>query len=305
MTYLLIAVGLIALIGGGTLLVSHAVTLASRLGLSATVIGATVVGIGTSLPELLVSVQAALSGATDIALGNVIGSNTANILLIFGISLVIGGGMRVARSDRGDVIWMAGAALALIPVFWLGTVSRSIGVIALIAVIGFILIALKRTDSGQTKMPGMPDHGYPRIIIGLLTGIALLVLGADWLITGATGLARAFGLSEAVIGLTVVAIGTSLPELATSITAAVKRQTGIALGNVIGSNIFNVLGILGFTALIMPIPVAPRFLMVDLPVMLIATCAIALPAWFGWRVGRVFGSVLLISYCAYLSMTVS
>ncbi|MBB5515833.1 cation:H+ antiporter [Rubricella aquisinus] len=299
MTFVLIAVGLAALIAGGALLVSSAVSLAARWGLPPAVIGATVVGIGTSLPELLVSVQAALAGSPDIALGNVVGSNTANILLILGVSLVIGGAFRVQADARADLMWMGAAALALLPVFWLGTVDRIAGMIGLAAAAGFVLMAIRRAPD---QVPAVPTQGPWRIAGGLLAGIVALVLGADWLITGATVLAREVGLSEAVIGLTVIAIGTSLPELATSITAAIKRQAGIAFGNVIGSNIFNVFGILGATALISPIPVAPRFLTVDLPVMLAATALIAVPALLGWRIGRLFGLGLLVSYAAYIGV---
>ncbi len=298
MDLLLLLLGLAGLFLGGEALVRGAVGIAHRLAMPPLLIGLTVVGFGTSTPELLVSVDSALRGVPDIAIGNVVGSNIGNILLILGLSAVIWP-IRVSGTTlRRDSAVMVAAALALIPVFWLGAMGRSAGLVLVIALAAYLAWAYIQQGTGA---PG--DTAAPRPIwqsfLWVVVGLAALMLGARFLVDGAVAIARTAGISEAFIGLTIVAIGTSLPELATSLIAAFRRQSEIAIGNIVGSNIFNVLGILGVTALIAPIPVAPRFLTFDLPVMIAASLVLA-ALLMRASMGRLVGIALLVSYAVYV-----
>jgi len=303
---LLIFAGLLGLFLGGEALVRGASGMAVRLGLSPLLIGLTVVGFGTSMPELLVSVDAALKGVPGIAIGNVVGSNIANILLILGLSALFWP-MAAAGGMRREPVAMLAAGLVLVPLFWTGTVGRLAG-LALVAGLAAYLVAAFRTPAAAPPAATAPADVAPMTVPGalLFTGLGLvaLVAGARFLVDGAVGLARGAGLSEAFIGLSVVAVGTSLPELATSLVAALRRQSALAIGNVVGSNIFNVLGILGATALIAPVPVEARFLTFDLPVMLAASAVLAGLLWRGAAVGRLAGAALLAAYGVYLASAV-
>ncbi|MFW5834461.1 MAG: calcium/sodium antiporter, partial [Pseudomonadota bacterium] len=268
MNAILLLVGLVGLFAGGEALVRGAVGIARRLAIPPLLIGLTVVGFGTSTPELVVSIDAALRNAPDIALGNVVGSNIANILLIVGLSAIVWP-IRVSGATLGrDTGVMLAAAIILLPLFWLDSLNRMAGAALLIALAGFILWAYLAPGEEEATGGAEPSMHIGRALVWVAGGLAALMVGADLLVEGAVGIARSLGISEAFIGLTVVAVGTSLPELATSLIAAFRRHSEIAIGNVVGSNIFNVLGILGATALIAPIPVAPRFLAFDLPVMI-------------------------------------
>jgi len=298
----LAAAGLIALFAGGEWLVRGAVALAARLGLPTLVISLTVVGFGTSMPELLVSLRAALAGQPDIALGNVVGSNTANILLIIGLSALIAPMRGWDNSVKRDAIVMVGAALAALVLVQFGRIGLSSGLL-MVAFLGVYLsacyIAGKMTeDAGAFEEA--PDISAPWMAIYLVAGLAVLFLGAEAMVRGASGLARTFGISEAVIGLTVVAVGTSLPELATSLVAAFRRHSDIAIGNVVGSNIFNIFGILGMTAVVTPVGVAGNFARFDVPVMLGASLVFAVMLIAGKSIGRRFAILLLAGYGAYL-----
>jgi cation:H+ antiporter len=276
--------------------------LARRMNLSPMVIGLTVVGFGTSAPELLVSVQAALAGQPGLAIGNVLGSNIANILLILGTSAAIAALVIPLRSVWRDL----GIMLLATAMVWFmlldGTISRFDGIVLVFGLIGFLASAFLLGE------PEVPDEdtvpsSLPLAIVMTLGGLVALVIGARLLVDSASEIARTFGVSEAVIGLTVVAVGTSLPELATSVIAALRRQTDIAVGNVIGSNIFNVLAILGITALIAPVPADPRFASVDM--VWVAGASVLLVAMaFGLRgVPRWAGFALLATYAAYVGLT--
>ena len=296
MDLLLVAAGLVLLFAGGESLVRGASALAARLGMAPALIGLTVVGFGTSLPELLVSVQAALRGAPDIAMGNVVGSNSANILLIAGLAAVLSPIAARSLSMGRDTLWMLGAALAVLVPAWLGLVSRPLGIALVLGLALYLTLAIRNATDGDETPPSLT---LARTLLALGLGLAALVGGAHFLVTGSVGLARAAGLSEAFIGLTIVAVGTSLPELATTIVAALRRQSAIAIGNVVGSNIFNVLGILGLTALITPVPVADRFLTFDVPVM-IAASALLVVSLRAPTLGRLWGVALLAAYGAYV-----
>ena len=290
--------GLIALFVGGEALVRGAVGIARKLAMSPLLIGLTVVGFGTSTPELLVSVDAAWRGSPDIAVGNIVGSNIGNILLILGVTALISPiVIRGATLARDSAIMLA-AALLLVPMFWLGQIGRPAGALLVAGLAGFLLWAYLQPGEAPEADDTPPLPAW-QSVLWVALGLAGLMLGARFLVDGAVNIARGFGVSEAFIGLTIVAVGTSLPELATSLIAALRRQSAIAIGNVVGSNIFNVLGILGATALVAPIPVAPRFLAFDLPVMIGATLALVVMLRAG-RIGRLMGVVLLLAYAAYV-----
>ncbi|MDO5757560.1 MAG: calcium/sodium antiporter [Rhodobacterales bacterium] len=301
MEFIYILAGLIGLFFGGEALVRGSVGLAVRLAISPLLIGLTVVGFGTSTPELLVSLKAALSGAPDIALGNVIGSNIANILLIVGLTALVWPIRVLGQTLRRDVGVMVAAALLLVPMLAMGEIGRAAGVI-LIAFLAIYLVwaYLAPGDAAPTD-PDMPE---PMAILPaalwITIGLIGLIVGAQLLVIGAVEIARSFGMSEAFIGLSIVAVGTSLPELATSVVAAFRRQSEIAIGNVVGSNIFNILGILGVTSVISPITVAPRFLTFDLPVTIGASVLLAVLLLTRPRIGRIMGLILLAGYFTYI-----
>jgi cation:H+ antiporter len=301
--YLMVAAGLVALFLGGDWLVRGAVAIAKRLGLAPLLIGLTVVGFGTSTPELLVSVDAALRGVPDIAIGNVVGSNIANVLLILGLTAVIWPITISGATLRRDCAVMVAAALALVPLFALGEMGRVAG-LALVTGLGLFL-AWAYLHPGDADVPEeVAVEGPPQPLwkpIGwVVLGLVALMLGARWLVDGSVTIARGYGISEAFIGLTIVAVGTSLPELATSLIAAFRRHSEIALGNVVGSNIFNILGILGITAVVSPIPVAGRFLSFDLPVMIGVSLVLTALLLLRPSIGRVMGAALLAAYVAYV-----
>lgn len=301
MEYIYIVAGLIGLFFGGEALVRGSVGIAKRLGMSSLLIGLTVVGFGTSTPELLVSVQAALDDVPAIAIGNIVGSNIANILLIGGLTCLVWP-IRVSGATlKRDAGVMIAAAMVLVPIFMTGQIGRLTGFLLLAGLIGYLVWAyLQPGDAAEDDVDGAVPKSIPVSVMWVAGGLVVLIFGARFLVTGATNIARDFGLSEAFIGLTIVAVGTSLPELATSIIAAFRKQSEIAIGNIVGSNIFNVLGILGVTALIAPIPVEARFLTFDLPVMIAASVLFAVLLLTRPIVGRVLGVGLLILYVVYV-----
>ena len=299
MEFVFLLGGLAALFMGGEALVRGSVGIATRLAISPLVIGLTVVGFGTSTPELLVSVDAALRGVPDIAIGNVVGSNIGNILLIVGVTALVWPIRVMGDTLRRDTGIMVVAALVLIPVFWSGQIDRAAGAVMVAGLIGFLLWAyLRPGSSGDSAVgPAMPIW---QGVLWVAVGLAALMVGARFLVDSAVQIARGFGVSEAFIGLTIVAVGTSLPELATSVIAALRRQSEIAIGNIVGSNIFNILGILGVTALITPIPVASRFLAFDLPIMIAASVVLAALLLSRPRLGRGIGIAFLAAYVGYV-----
>lgn len=300
MDWLFLFGGLLGLFAGGEALVRGAVEIARRLAISPLLIGLTVVGFGTSTPELLVSVDAALRGVPDIAIGNIVGSNIGNILLIVGLSALIWP-IRVTGSTlRRDTAVMVLAALALIPLFWVGLMGRLSGTLLVTGLIGYLVWAYLKPGAKSVDDDPAPMRPIWQAALWVAVGLAALMVGARFLVDGAVNIARGYGISEAFIGVSIVAVGTSLPELATSLIAAFRRQSEIAIGNIVGSNIFNVLGILGVTALIAPITVAGRFLSFDLPVMIVASLVLTgLLVWWS-RIGRLTGMGLLLAYVAYI-----
>lgn len=312
-TILLLIAGLGLLIVGAEILVRGAARLAAVAGISPLVIGLTVVAFGTSSPELAVSVQSALAGQADIALGNVIGSNIFNVLFILGASAAIIPLVVAQQLVRLDVPLMIGISL-LVFLFGLnGRIDRLEGAALVAGVIAYTLLSVwqSRKESQEIQLEYASEFGQtgPRrarqLIVDLLrvvSGLALLILGARWLVDGAVGLAESLGLSELIIGLTIVAAGTSMPEVATSLVAAVRGERDIAVGNVVGSNIFNLLAVLGLTSLVAPsgVPVPAAALAFDLPVM-IAVAFACLPIFFtGFRVARWEGWLFLTYYALYV-----
>ncbi len=301
MDYLYVLVGLVGLFLGGEALVRGSVGIARRLAIPPLLIGLTVVGFGTSTPELLVSADAALRGVPDIAVGNIVGSNIANILLIVGLSALVWPIRVMGGTLKRDIAVMAAAAVVLIPIFASGEMGRLTGVMLVIALAAYLVWAYLQPGEAAEEEADLPSPAS--ILVSgcwVIGGLLALMFGARFLIDGAVSIARDHGISEAFIGLTIVAVGTSLPELATSLIAALRRQSEIAIGNIVGSNIFNVLGILGITAIIAPIPIAARFLSFDLPVMIACTVVLAALLLVRPVVGRLTGGVMLASYVGYV-----
>jgi cation:H+ antiporter len=299
--YIYVVAGLIGLFFGGEALVRGSVGIARRMAISPLLIGLTVVGFGTSTPELLVSVNAALSGVADIAVGNIVGSNIANILLIVGLSAMVWPITVMGATLRRDTAVMVAAALALIPIFAMGLIGRPAGLALVVALVGYLVWAFMQPgDVEEEDSSASPLTSVIVSVLWVVGGLVALMFGARFLVDGAVSIARGYGISEAFIGLTIVAVGTSLPELATSLIAAFRRQSEIAIGNIIGSNIFNVLGILGVTALITPVPVAPRFLTFDLPVMIAVSLVLTALLLARSVIGRGIGFILLAGYFVYV-----
>ena len=309
--WLQLAAGLLLLLAGGEALVRGSVAVATRLGLSPLVIGLTLVGLGTSAPELVACIEAALIGAPGLAVGNIVGSNIANILLILGISALLLPVATKREAFTRDGAVLAATTIVFVAVVTLaGAVGRGTG-IAFLALLAAYLVwtyvterrapdaaGVRYAEEAEEVMPrGMPLWAALAFAVG---GIAAVVFGADLLVRGAIEIAREVGLSETVIGLTLVAVGTSLPELATSIVAAARRHTDVAFGNVVGSNIFNVLGIAGATAIVAPFDVPAEVLRLDIWVMLATVALLAVFAVTGWRISRREGAVLLLAYVGYL-----
>ncbi len=298
---LFIVLGLLGLYGGGTLFVGAAGALARRLGMSALMVGLTVVAVGTSLPELIVSLGAATTGRSEIALGNVIGSNIANIGLILGISgLILPLAVHV-RVLRRELPIMVGVSVLMLVLALNGSLSRLDGGIligGLVAFLAWTVISARRetveVDAGDTAS----DAPQWLLLLSLIGGLMLLLVAARLTVDGATSVARAFGVSELVIGITLVAVGTSLPELVTSITAALQKQSDIAVGNVVGSNIFNLLGILGTTALVSPVPVAPGVVRID-GVLMVGFSVLLLPFLLDRKLGKLEALLFLVLYLGY------
>ncbi len=310
MSILFILAGFLLLLAGGEALVRGSVAIATKMGVSKLVIGLTLVGFGTSAPELVTSIQAALSGASGIAIGNVIGSNIANILLIIGASALLFPMVCPREAILRDGMVMAAVTGLFVLACFVGVLNAVTGIIllTLLALYLGLTFYIEKQEKGQagemreheTEAHPTPFKSVPLNLLITCGGMALLVLGANMLVQGATELAKGLGVSDAVIGLTVVAVGTSLPELATSIMAAIKKQSDVALGNVIGSNIFNILAILGITSLVKPIPVPQEVLNFDVWVMVAASAALLVFAFSGKIISRVEGGILLGAYVAYI-----
>ncbi|MEO9649321.1 MAG: calcium/sodium antiporter [Roseobacter sp.] len=309
MPWLLSGLGLLILLLAGDSLVKGAVNLSLRLGVPALIVSLTIVAFGTSAPELLISVQAILDNAPGLALGNVVGSNTANILLVLGIPALLATMHTSECNTRKTYVFMMMASVLFIALAFRGVFDWMSGVV-LLGALAFVLgdafrdahLHRRACKADEEEEPEGADPNLPmwRILIFLALGLVGLPLGADLLVDNATIIAKQYGISDTVIGLTLVAIGTSLPELATTVMAALRRQADVALGNVIGSNMFNLLAIIGVSSFVGQIPVDPEFLNFDFWVMLAASAMLAPFVFAGWNITRIWGVVLSVLYVSYL-----
>jgi cation:H+ antiporter len=297
--------GFVLLAGAAEALVFGAASLARRLGLSPLVIGLTVVSIGTSLPELLVSLEAALTGSGDLALGNVVGSNIGNIALILGVAALVRPIVVQAQVVRIEVPVLVAVSLAFVGLMADGSLGRIDGALLLAGIVAYVTYTLHAAQRTGAAVQAEFDEGVPAAHslladLGMLAaGLGGLVAGAHLLVNGAVAIAETFGVGPIVIGLTVVAVGTSLPELATSVVAAYRGRGDIAVGNAVGSSIFNLLGILGATVVVQPLS-AQALGWVETGVML-GTAVVILPFFrTNWTLSRVEGALLVGAYLAYI-----
>ena len=309
----LTVVGLVLLLLAGDSLVKGAVNMSLRIGVPAFIVSLTIVSFGTSAPELLISIKAILGGVPDLALGNVVGSNTANVFLVLGVPAMLAVMHTSGCDTRNSYLQMLGATVLFIALAYRGAFDWVAGLILLSALMGMLIHAglsakrhrnaCKINEIDLDELEGA-DRDLPwfKIIVFLVLGLIGLPLGASLLVDGASNIARSFNISEAVIGLTLVAIGTSLPELATTVVAALRRQADVALGNVIGSNMFNLLGIIGVASLVGPIPVDKNFFAFDFWVMFAATLILIPFVFFKLDLTRVWGVMLTSLYIIYMFM---
>lgn len=310
MDFLYLGLGLGLLVLGGELILRGAIGLATKLRVSKAIVGLTVMGFGTSAPELVVSVRAALTGNIDIAVGNAVGSNIANTLLILGVGALICPLICNPRAVRRDGMVMVAAVVLLCILALVGIIERWVGAVMLLTLFAFISWSyfhdLRYHDPASDlhteiaeETTGVPDHAVV-ILLYVLAGIAGLVYGAAVLVGSAVSIAESAGVPQSIIGLTLVALGTSLPELAATAVAAFRRHTDVAIANVLGSNIFNVLGVLGVGAAVRPLTFSPDIVAIDVWVMLAASIVLVPIMVTGWRICRAEGAVLLALYFAYI-----
>lgn len=307
LTIILIIVGVVLLYYGGELLVDNAARLASFLGMSPLVIGLTIVAFGTSSPELLTSVMASFKDAPDVAMGNVVGSNIANLGLILGLSAIVFPLQARARFTRREVPFMIGVAVLLVPLSLNLVINRLEGILFII-LLGIYLFVLFRDGEETAEVDEEFSLEYSektksviKSSLGIVLSILLLVGGAHSLVTGAVDLARTIGISERIIGLSLVALSTSLPELASSLVAARKHEGDILIGNIIGSNVFNILAVLGLTAIVKPVNMSPELIRFDLWAMVFVSALVFPFCYTQRRIDRIEGVILLLLYCGYIA----
>lgn len=309
MDIILLVVGLVLLFLGGEAILRGSIALAHRFHLSTLFVSMVIVGFGTSLPELMVSLTAALSGVSDIAIGSVAGSNIANILFILGFAAVLAPVACSGREVRRDAVAVLMVSIVLVGLSFNGVVDRAAGAVMVAALVTYLtfafLVERRNGKKGKEILKRVEqDIGVQRLalstaIMFCVAGLAFLAVGAYALVEGATAIARQLGVSDAIIGLTLVAIGTSLPELATVIVAAYRRHADVVMGNVLGSNLFNVLGILGTTAIVTPIPIAGRIADIDVWIVLGVALLLAPLVWRRPSIGRAEGFAFLSLYVLY------
>lgn len=330
MTIFALVGGLVLLVLGGELLVRGSVRVAERFGVSPLLIGLTLVGFGTSTPELVTSVQAAMIGSSGIAVGNIVGSNLANLLLIVGVSALIFPLAIQSSALKRDGLFVVGTAVLLLGVGLTVGLNRIAGVAFVLLLVGYMVYAYRqervlapdsadhtaafdRAEATEQIDPGLrprvPEPGgivaWLVPIVMALAGLAIIIIGGGLLVDAAVDLARMIGMSEVVIGLTIVAVGTSMPEMVTSVVAAFKRQPDVAFGNILGSNIYNVLGIGGLTALIAPTDIPPEMVRFDIPLMIGASLLLLVFARSGGRMSRLEGGIFLLLYAAYVGWLIA
>ena len=309
MVWIMSLVGLVILLLSGDLLVRGAVNLSLRLGVPALIVSLTIVAFGTSAPELLIAISAVDDGASGIAIGNVIGSNIANVLLVLGMPALLSTLDFSECDTRRDFYIMLGATVVFIALAATGQFGWWQGAILLAMLAGFLGSAVWRakcqtgaSSTDEDDLEGLdPELPMWKVLGFLLLGLIGLPMGADILVDNAVYIARTYGISEEIIGLTLIAIGTSLPELATTVMAGLRNQAEVALGNVIGSNIFNLLGIIGVTTLFDEIYVSSSFFALDIWVMLASALVLIPFVFLKWRMSRPIGALFLGAYTLYLA----
>jgi cation:H+ antiporter len=312
MDWIYTGLGLLILLLAGDSLVKGAVNMSLRIGIPALIVSLTIVAFGTSAPELLISVQAIWDDVPGLALGNVVGSNTANVLLVLGVPALLAVMHTGECETRDSYLQMIAASFLFIALAFRGQFDWISGLVLLAALAAMLIHAARAANAhrkaGQAAgldeiedLEGAdPELPWPKIFLFLALGLVGLPLGASLLVDGASNIARDFGVSETAIGLTLVAIGTSLPELATTVMAALRRQADVALGNVIGSNMFNLLGIIGVASLVGEIPVTSEILRFDLWVMLASSLILIPFVFLRMNINRVWGVALTVLYVAYV-----
>ena len=303
MDWLLVLAGFILLMAGGEIIVQGAVVIAGRMRVPPLLIGFTIVAIGTSLPELAVSLEAVAGGQPDLAVGGVMGSNVANVMLVLGTASMLGAASDPGIGVKRDAKAMMMASFALLGAVVLGSIDQLFGASMLVCLVGYYGFSYLKSDDDDIEMEEswVPNKISLATIVTVVGGL-FIWKGAEFLIQGATGIASDMGISEAVIGLSVVALGTSLPELAVTIVAGIRGQGGVAVGNILGSNMMNILGILGATAVIGGgISINPDFAERDIWVMLVTSGAIAAMLLNGREIGRRTGFAMVAGYFFYMA----
>lgn len=303
MDWVLVIAGFILLMTGGEVVVQGAIVIAKRMRVPPLLIGFTIVAVGTSLPELAVSLEAVAGNRPDLAIGGVMGSNVANVMLVLGTASMLGAASDPGIGVRRDAMAMMFASMMLLGAVYLGDISRGFGGLMLICLVGYYAYSYLNTKEEESEIEDswVPDNIMTAALVTAIGGV-LIWKGADLLIEGATGIASSMGISEAIIGLSVVALGTSLPELAVTIVAGLRGQGGVAVGNVLGSNMMNILGILGVTALIGGgISVNPGFAERDIWVMLLTSGLVAAMLLDDREIGRRTGFSMVAGYILYMA----
>ncbi len=316
MIFVLIVAGLILLPAGGELVVRGSVRLSGLLNISPLVVGVTVVGFGTSLPEVVVSINAALSGSPGLAVGNVVGSNIANSLLVIGLPALFAPVIVDTRAVLRDGVGLLGVTIVFIGICLHGLLNAWLAIILLALLCLYVAITAKTGSGSKTRSPTsqawvekdepkQKKQHFIKILLIILAGFVAIAAGAECLVSGAVELARRLGVSNEIIGLTIVAIGTSLPELVTALVAAYRRQTDLSLGNVLGSNIFNLAGVAGVTGLIIPLPISDEIARYDIWVLAATTVLLFMFMWSHYRISRVEGGILFAGYCLYIGSLIA
>lgn len=302
---LILIAGLVLLTFAGDALVRGGVAIARRLGVPEIVVGLTIISMGTSAPELFVSLEAALGGYSGIAIGNAIGSNIANVLIVLGLPALLAPVLMTERGSRRSSAFMVAVTVALILMSLDLHISRLDALVLLALMVGYLLYSLHAARQGRVVLSD-DDHNaqgtmrVPMALLFLALGFGGLFIGGQLTVNGALGIASLFGLAETAVGTTIVALGTTLPEVAATIAAGRRNSAGVAIGNVIGSNIFNILGILGLVTLVTPLDVDPRLFQFDIWVMLAAALTLLAFTLSRKPIGRTFGLLLIVVYIGYL-----
>ena len=303
----LILIGFVLLMGGAEYLVKGSVAIANKLNIPTIIVGLTIVAFGTSAPEFVVSIKAALNNVAGISLGNIIGSNTANILLILGITALISPIKCRRRIFLRDYKFLLAVSVIFALFAFTGNFIRWHGLVLLVMLVWFIYLNYKNTkqeDLAEEASSPIADKSWIYVSLLTLGGLVGILYGAETLVKGAVQLARILGVSEETIGLTIIAVGTSLPELATTVLATIRKQTGVALGNIVGSNIWNIVFIMGFTSTITEVGVPHQFIRYDLWVMLFATIILYPAMMTRARLTRLEGFLFVAAYSLYITSQV-